>query len=133
MYVINPKNNPRKMMTYACRRLHTRLCGIGQSRFELLSPDPGSFQCFFLFSPCRATARLHLKKKKSLENLSVAGVCSFNGTDFGHNDKGTAVNTVVFTMDCESQDGNPSVKTDKSLNLLCLHTNPSDWIKKDSR
>ena len=68
-----------------------------QNRNELLSPDAGSFRGFSLFSPCRASARLHLKKKKSLENFSAAGARSFYGTDFRHNDKGTAVNTVVFT------------------------------------
>ena len=52
---------------------------------------------FSLFSLSRASARLRLKKKKFLENLSAAGACSFHGTDFRHNDKGTAVNTVVFT------------------------------------
>ena len=51
---------------------------------------------FSLFSLSRASARLRLKKKKSLENLSAAGACSFHGTDFRHNDKGTAVNTLCI-------------------------------------
>ena len=42
-------------------------------------------------------ARPHLKKKKIPRNVSAAGASSFHDTDFRHNDKGTAVNTVVFT------------------------------------
>ena len=59
----------------------------------LLSPDTGYFRLFSLFSFWRASARLHLKKKKLLENFSVAGACSFHGADFCHNDKEAAVNT----------------------------------------
>ena len=59
----------------------------------LLSPDTGYFRLFSLFSFWRASARLHLKKKKFLENFSVAGACSFHGADFCHNDKEAAVNT----------------------------------------
>ncbi len=51
------------------------------------------FRLFSLFSFWRASARLHLKKKKFLENFSVAGACSFHGADFCHNDKEAAVNT----------------------------------------
>ena len=63
----------------------------------LLSPDTGYFRLFSLFSSWRASARLHLKKKKFLEIFSVAGACSFHGANFCHNDKEAAVNTVVFT------------------------------------
>ena len=59
----------------------------------LLSPDTGYFRLFSLFSSWRASARLHLKKKKFLENFSVAGASSFHGADFCHNDKEAAVNT----------------------------------------
>ena len=59
----------------------------------LLSPDTGYFRLFSLFSFWRASARLHLKKKKSLENFSVSGAGSFYGADFCHNDKEAAVNT----------------------------------------
>jgi len=59
----------------------------------LLSPDTGYFRLFSLFSFWRASARLRLKKKKSLENFSVAGASSFHGADFCHNDKEAAVNT----------------------------------------
>ena len=48
---------------------------------------------FSVISFWRASARLHLKKKKFLENFSVAGACSFHGADFCHNDKEVAVNT----------------------------------------
>ena len=58
-----------------------------------LSPDTGYFRLFSLFSSWRASARLRLKKKKFLENFSVAGACSFHGADFCHNDKEAAVNT----------------------------------------
>ena len=60
---------------------------------EHLSPDIGYFRLFSLFSSWRASARLRLKKKKFLENFSVAGACSFHGADFCHNDKEAAVNT----------------------------------------
>ena len=59
----------------------------------LLSPDTGYFRLFSLFSFWRASARLHLKKKKFLENFSVSGAGSFYGADFCHNDKEAAVNT----------------------------------------
>ena len=59
----------------------------------LLSPDTGYFRLFSLFSSWRASARLRLKKKKFLENFSVAGACSFHGAYFCHNDKEAAVNT----------------------------------------
>ena len=62
----------------------------------LLSPDTGYFRLFSLFSFWRASARLRLKKKKSLENFSVSGAGSFYGADFCHSDKEAAVNTVVF-------------------------------------
>ena len=52
---------------------------------------------FTVHEESRATgvplSRLHLKKKKFLENFSVAGACSFHGADFCHNDKEAAVNT----------------------------------------
>ena len=76
---------------------HKRGWLLGLMRPGLLSPDIGYFRLFSLFSSWRASARLHLKKKKSLENFSAAGASSLHGTDFRHNDKGTAVNTVVFT------------------------------------
>ena len=68
----------------------------GLKRLELLSPGTGFFRRFSLFSPWRAAAHRRLKKKKSLENFSVAGACSFYSADFWHDDKRAAVNTVVF-------------------------------------
>ena len=72
---------------------HKRGWLLGLMRPGLLSPDIGYFRLFSLFSSWRASARLHLKKKKFLENFSVAGACSFHGADFCHNDKEAAVNT----------------------------------------
>ena len=73
--------------------LSTYLCTPRLMMSGLLSPDTGYFRLFSLFSSLRASARLCLKKKKFLENFSVAGACSFHGADFCHNDKEAAVNT----------------------------------------
>ena len=58
-----------------------------------LSPDTGYFRLFSLSSSWRASALLRLKKKKFLENFSVAGASSFHGADFCYDDKEAAVNT----------------------------------------
>ena len=73
--------------------LSTYLCTPRLMMSGLLSRDTGYFRLFSLFSFWRASARLHLKKKKFLENFSVAGACSFHEADFCHNDKEAAVNT----------------------------------------
>ena len=85
----------------------------------LLSPDTGYFRLFSLFSFWRASARLHLKKKKLLENFSVAGACSFHGADFCHNDKEAAVNTRrIYKAFAKVRAKIRTVKTDESSNII---------------
>ena len=82
---------------------------------EPLSPDTGCFRLFSLFSSWRASARLRLKKKKFLENFSVAGASSFYGADFCHNDKKSRSEYLTYLQGfCESQGKNQPVKTDES-------------------
>ena len=85
----------------------------------LLSPDTGYFRLFSLFSFWRASARLHLKKKKSLENFSVSGAGSFYGADFCHNDKEAAVNTWrIYKAFAKVRAEIRTVKTDESSNII---------------
>ena len=85
----------------------------------LLSPDTGYFRLFSLFSSWRASARLHLKKKKFLEIFSVAGACSFHGANFCHNDKEAAVNTRrIYKAFAKVRAKIRTVKTDESSNII---------------
>ena len=111
----------RRMSLFAMSESHlsTYLCTPRLMMSELLPPDTGYFRLFSLFSFWRASARLHLKKKKFLENFSVAGACSFHGADFCHNDKEAAVNTRrIYKAFAKVRAKIRTVKTDESSNII---------------
>ena len=107
------------------------------------TPASVFFRRFLPFSPWRAPARLRLKKQKSLENTSLAGVNSFVGAEMCPDKKRPAENTcrivkgldAVWAHFCPSKPCLPlsidgSVKGNRQGSLSRSITRRSDQNRK---